>query len=111
MSCCDEAGCRRSTPILVRQGAFTGEWLAITRYTHEYGLVKAAEKHTLDAVSQVEIELNNSVLKDLFAYVKAQYEVEDTEDGNRAYWDVLDKIHALTEAKREQLLGPREAAS
>ncbi|MDN5917936.1 MAG: hypothetical protein L0I76_23050 [Pseudonocardia sp.] len=96
----------------MRQGAFTGEWLAITRHTIENGLVKATEKHTLDPVSQAEIELNNSVLRDLFAYVRAAWsETVDGSDADRAYKDVLDKIHALTETKREQLLGPREAAS
>lgn len=108
MTCCDEHNCRRASPILVRQGAFSGEWMAITKYTTDGPLVTATEKHTLDPVSQAEIELRGSVLVDLFEYVKAQYHAEDSEDGDRAYRDVLDKIFALTEAKRAALLGPRE---
>lgn len=110
--CCSEHNCRRKSPILVRRGAFSDQWTAITAYTTGPGnLITATTKHALDPVSQAEIELGGSVLRELFEQVKAQYELEDTEDGDRAYRDVLDRIHALTEAKREQLLGPREAAS
>lgn len=30
--CCDESNCRRSTPILIRRGGFSGRWFVITAY-------------------------------------------------------------------------------
>lgn len=106
MSCCDEVGCRRSQPVLIRRGPFSGEWLAITRYRQDGDLITAQEKHTLPGVSQAEIEMNGSVLRDLHAHVTAQYEAEDNVNAERAYRDVLDKLAALAKAKETALIPP-----
>jgi hypothetical protein len=50
--CCDEYGCTRKQPILVRPGGFDPHrWYAITRHRrHERGgLIEAQQKHVLDA--------------------------------------------------------------
>lgn len=46
--CCNEYGCRRATPILVRQGWLTGRWYAITRHRLNHShphLIVATQKH------------------------------------------------------------------
>lgn len=46
--CCDEAGCRRSQPILIRQGALSGRWYAITRWKHSPpDRIEVVEKHEI----------------------------------------------------------------
>lgn len=47
MTCCNENGCRRKLPIVIRRGGFTGRWFAVTRYTLHDGLLDASEKHDI----------------------------------------------------------------
>jgi hypothetical protein len=44
--CCDEYRCRRSKPLLVRKGGFSGRWFVITDYKPrgENG-IEAMQKH------------------------------------------------------------------
>lgn len=108
MACCDESGCRRKQPILIRRSHFTADWFAITRYKlRDGGLVEAQEKHVLSGPTQAEIELCGTVLKDLHAHVRGRYETEDNEDAERAYRDVLDELSRLAKAKETALIGPR----
>ncbi|MEV1295804.1 hypothetical protein [Pseudonocardia sp. NPDC049635] len=112
-ACCSEYNCRRKQPILVRPEPFGGGWVAVTKYRKRgaNGLV-ADEKHRLDPVSQAEIELNGSVLHDLFDHVKQAWSgTEDDSEADRAYRDVLDKIAELTEARKAALLGAPAAVS
>lgn len=103
-SCCDNPECRRKTPILVRREHFTGRWVAITRHTHQGDVVRASEKHTLDVVSQAEIELRGSVLSALFETVRDRWEtaVEGSE-AEAAYRVVLDRLDELEKAKLAEL--------
>lgn len=112
-NCCGEYNCRRKQPILVRPEPFGSGWVAITKYRKrgENGIV-ATEKHRLDPVSQAEIELNGSVLQDLFVHVRDAYETADAGSATEAaFRQVLDKIAALAEAKKTALLGAPEVPS
>jgi len=47
--CCHEMGCRRSKPILVRQGALTGLWYVITDYDEgpRKGIITSKRRHVI----------------------------------------------------------------
>lgn len=60
-------------------------------------------------MSQAEIELCSTVLRDLFDHVRDAYETSDPgTDTEQAYRDVLDKLAELEKAKRAELFGPAE---
>jgi hypothetical protein len=39
MPCCNEYGCKRKNPVLIRQGPFSDRWYAGTSYTEKDGSV------------------------------------------------------------------------
>lgn len=44
--CCNEYGCKRAAPILVRRTGLTRRWVVLTRYTEKgNGIVSASQKH------------------------------------------------------------------
>jgi hypothetical protein len=46
--CCNEAGCHRQHPILIRLQPFSRRWVAITSYTGEAnGRIRAIGKHDI----------------------------------------------------------------
>ena len=45
MGCCDEPGCDRSTPVLIRRAGLTGRFYALTRYHRTDGRIVADVKH------------------------------------------------------------------
>jgi hypothetical protein len=52
VGCCHGA-CRRSKPILIRQGGLSGRWYAVTAYrVLPDGMVEATEKHDITAEMQ-----------------------------------------------------------
>jgi hypothetical protein len=54
--CCNESGCRRKTPILLRKGPFSGAWYAVTHYTQlkdHPGTVRTADGGKHDVTKDV----------------------------------------------------------
>lgn len=105
--CCSDYRCRRASPIEIRREAFSGQWVAVTKYRRREGtnggpaMLDALQKHYLPPISQAIIELSGATLLTLGGYVKRRFQAT-TDD---AYRDVLDKLTELTAAKEYELLG------
>ncbi len=65
MGCCEETGCERSTPVLIRRSGLTGRFYAITRHHRTDGRIVADVKHDvtdeitalMDALAHLEVDV------------------------------------------------------
>jgi len=112
--CCDEAGCNRKQPIIVRREPFSRRWTALTRYKlptpEQPGLIEAIEKHTLGPDTQVELELGSQVLVNLHRFVNDRYKAAPAASPEEAaYLAVAEELARLARDRRSELLGSDES--